>query len=172
MSLLIVYASKYGSTQKAVNILSDELEKKNIKNTAVNVNVISKNNIDLTKYDAILIGGSIYFGKIQKNIIKFCQNNKKTLLKKKIGLFICSGNEKEIDRQFKNSFDSELLNHSINKGYFGYEYDFEKMNFLYKIIVKKIAGINQSKSEIKIDKIKNFVNKFNKDLKKGIDGQE
>jgi len=110
--------------------------------------------------------------RFKKNIIKFCQTNKKTLLNKKIGLFICSGNGKEIDNQFENSFDSELLDHSLTKGYFGYEYNFEKMNFLYKIIVKKITGINQSVSKIKIDKIKAFVKKFNKDLKKGLHGQE
>jgi len=64
--MLIVYASKYGSTQKVVNILSGELENNNIKNITVNVNDISKSNIDLSKYSSIVIGGSIYFGKIQK----------------------------------------------------------------------------------------------------------
>jgi len=164
MLILIVYASKYGAVKKAANILSGELQKKNLSNTSINISDLSNNNIDLSKYESIIIGGSIYFGKIQKSLIKFCKNNKDTLLNKTISFFVCSGNEKEIDNHFENSFDSELLDHSLTKGYFGYEYNFEKMNCLYKIIVKKIAAINHSEYKIKIENIKSFVNKLNKEM--------
>jgi len=38
------------------------------------------------------------------------------------------------------------------------------MNCLYKFIVKKIAAINHSEYKIKIENIKSFVNKLNKEM--------
>lgn len=39
----------------------------------------------LTEYDTVLIGGSIYMGKIQKEITRFCKHNTKQLLQKSWG---------------------------------------------------------------------------------------
>ena len=151
MSLLIVYSSKYGATEKTaehlVKFYGNEAYLLNLKNRL-------KQDLNLEKYDSIALGGSIYVGKIQKEIKKFCDKYQNEILKKKLGLFICCGSDDEIDKYFKDSFGNELFSHSVYNAHFGYEYNFERMTFLNKIIVKKIAGINKSESNILMKNIK------------------
>ncbi|TYB31581.1 MAG: flavodoxin [Candidatus Mcinerneyibacterium aminivorans] len=158
MSLLIIYSTKYGCTEKVANRLANYYRKKyhliNIKKQNFNPDI-------LNEFNSIAIGGSIYAGKIQKEISKFCEDYKDLLLKKKIGLFICCGSEAEIDKYFEKSFISEVLEHAVDKAYMGYEYNFDKMNFLEKMLVKSIAKIKENKSLIKEENIKNLANKLN-----------
>jgi menaquinone-dependent protoporphyrinogen oxidase len=153
VKILLVYASKYGATKKAAEKLAEYLE-----NSVKLVNLKEENlkEIRLKDYDTIAIGGSIYAGKIQKEVTKFCSDYKSEIISKKLGLFICCGNEQEFDNQLRNSFEQELINHAITKGYFGYEYNLKKMNFLFKMIIKKMAKIKKSKFEIMEENIKKF----------------
>ena len=63
MSTLIVYASKYGCTEKCVKLMSKKLNDK-----VDLINLKNINDIDLSKYDKVIIGGSIYIGRIQKEV--------------------------------------------------------------------------------------------------------
>ncbi len=157
MSLLIIYSSKYGSTEKSAKNLG-KFYGKNF--SLLNIKNRKKQDIDLEKYDSIAIGGSIYVGKIHREIKRFCSDYEKELLKKKIGLFLCCGSENELNKYFKDSFGTKLLPHSVYNAHFGYEYDFDKMSFLSRVAVKKIAGINKSKSNILKDNIKKMAKKL------------
>ncbi|MFW5787717.1 MAG: flavodoxin domain-containing protein [Halanaerobiales bacterium] len=70
MRTLIVYASKYGCTEKAVNRLADYLGE----GTQL-LNLINEDNkiIKLEEYDTVVVGGSIHAGNIQKEVKKFCE---------------------------------------------------------------------------------------------------
>lgn len=78
------------------------------------------------------------------------------LLKKKIGLFICGAAAEEAQKEIADNFPHELLNAAAAKGYFGYEFNFEKMNFAMRAIIKKISKIDKSVSNILEDNIKEF----------------
>ena len=82
---------------------------------------------------------------------------------KKLGLFLCCAyeNEKSIE-QFENAFPKDIRNHASSKGILGYEYNFEKMNFLERAIIKKISGTKKSVSNINYKAINKFVNDFEK----------
>lgn len=82
MRALIVYATKYGCTEKCVDILKSYLD------IEVDVFNAKSNKIRLEKYDVVIIGGSVYMGKIQKEVTHFCKRNIKKLLKKKLGIFV------------------------------------------------------------------------------------
>ncbi|OCL26915.1 hypothetical protein U472_05355 [Orenia metallireducens] len=157
MKILLVYASKYGATKKAAEKLAEYLGD-SVK--LVNLKEGNLKGIRLKDYDTIAIGGSIYTGRIQKEVTKFCSDYKSEIISKKLGLFICCGNEQEFDNQLRNSFEQELINHAITKGYFGYEYNLKKMNFLFKMIIKKIANITKSESAIADNNIKDFAAKL------------
>ncbi len=130
------------------------------KNTSV-INIQKNKNIDLSKFDRVIIGGSIHAGMIQKKIKDFCNNHLEELLQKSLGLFYCGMNEPEYDSQMEKAFPQALRNHAKSKQVIGGEFLFEKMNFFQKLIVKKISGIKESVSKIDDDKIKDFVMKFN-----------
>jgi len=132
MSTLIVYSSKYGFTKTCAEILAKKLGEN------VDIYDLNSNLPDLMKYDKVIVGGSIYAGKIRKPVMRFCTDNLNTLKGKKLGLFIC-GMAKEDDeqKQLDSSFPQELLAVCAAKGFFGGECNYEKMNFLEKFSVKE-----------------------------------
>jgi menaquinone-dependent protoporphyrinogen oxidase len=155
MNTLIVYATQYGCTAKCASMLSENL--KNDDNTSVSVvDLGSKQKIALSDYEIVIIGGPITAGKINSKVRKFCADNLAELVKKKIGLFICGANAQEAQKELSDNFPQELLNIAVSRGYFGYEFNFEKMNFAMKAIIKKISKVDKSVSNILEDNIKEF----------------
>ncbi len=157
MRTLIAYGTKYGCAEKCAIELSKELngnvELSNLKN---------KSKIDFTKYDQVIIGGSAYIGKIQKEVTDFINNNMNELKNKKIGLFICGMQEGEmIGKEINDNFPAELVSKAKSVKHFGGEFTFNKMNFMEKAIVKKIVKVTSDKSDIHHDNIKSMAIEFN-----------
>lgn len=157
MKTAIIYASKYGCTEKCVNMLSKEL-----KGEAELINIKKTNNIDLSKYDKVIIGGSIYIGKIQKEITEFCNKNLDSLKTKNVGLFICGMQQGEaIKTELEQNFPKELLDVAKTKKYFGGEFIIHKVNFMEKMIIKKVAKVTEDKSFIIEKNIHEFADVMN-----------
>ena len=156
MNILIVFATKYGCTEKCVNKLKDKLT-----GEIDTVNLKNSSQINVSNYETVIIGGSIHAGKIQKKVKKFCQNYLSILIDKRIGLFICCMEEGEkAINQFNEAFPDELIQHASATGIFGGEFNFEKMNFVERYIVKKIAKIDKSISKISEENINKFINQI------------
>ena len=155
MNTLIAYATQYGCTEKCANILSANLRDDDNSSVLV-VDLGSKQKIALSDYDTVIIGGPITAGKINSKVKKFCAGNLPELLKKKIGLFICGAAAEQAQKELADNFPQELLNAAAAKGYFGYEFNFEKMNFAMRAIIKKISKVDKSVSNILEDNIKEF----------------
>lgn len=64
MKTAIVYMSMHGTTEKVVNIISEHLTQHD---TDI-FNLRNNKAPDLSKYDFVIIGGSIHAGMIQKRI--------------------------------------------------------------------------------------------------------
>lgn len=156
MKTLIVFASKHGCARKAADKLGkafgNETKVSEIRNIA---------KIDLTDFDRIIVGGSIRARRIQRGIKKFTQKYLTQLLEKKLGLFICCMEEGErAEKQFADAFPKQLIEHATAKGFFGGEFDFEKMNFIERLIVKKVAHITESVFNFKEDSVTDFINEL------------
>ncbi|MDP4144760.1 MAG: flavodoxin domain-containing protein [Bacillota bacterium] len=154
MKSIIIYSTKYGTVEKAAKIL-----KSKISHETEIINVAKDKIPALDDYDNIILGGSIYAGRTQKELIEFSNQNLQQLLKKKIGLFICGAqSEKEsIEKELKDAFSLELYNHAIFKDSFGSEINFEKLNFMEKIILRIVKGDKSSYSDIHENKIEELV---------------
>ena len=151
-NILIAYSTKHGSTKKCAEKLADNFDKATI------INLKKEPDIDISKYDTIIIGGSIYIGKIQKEINVFCKNNILGLKQKTIGLFICGMNEEQEYQELKEAFPEELYDIAIAKDSFGGEFNFEKMTFFEKVITRIVAKQKESVSKIHEDRITKFCN--------------
>lgn len=157
MKTLIVYSSKYGCTEKCAKKLSEKL-----KGSIELINLKEVKEIDISSYDKVIIGGSIYIGKIQNEVVNFCTENIKKLSTKKIGLFVCCMREGEsVDEQIRNSFPQELRLNAVAIENFGGEFIFNKMGFLDKLITKKVVKIDKDTSNILEDNINNFAQLMN-----------
>ncbi|MEI7594431.1 MAG: flavodoxin domain-containing protein [Bacteroidota bacterium] len=154
MRAAIIYISNHGTTEKIAHILQSEIGKDNSQLFNLKENI----HFDLSEFDVVFIGGSIHAGLIQKKITAFCQNRIKSLLQKKVGLFLCGMYEgKEAEKQISNAFPQNLQNHAKSYQYVGGELLFEKMNFFEKMIVKKVVGVTVSESKIKHESIKKLL---------------
>ncbi|MEH7111250.1 flavodoxin domain-containing protein [Neobacillus niacini] len=158
MKTLIVYCSSHGTTEKAVQLLSEWMEGEVL---AVDLKR-DKLDFDVRTFDIVIIGGSIHAGSIQSKIKHFIGKHYEDLLTKKLGLFLCCWHDGEtaID-QFDTAFPEELRRVSIANGIFGGEFLVSKMNFIERQIVKKVSGVTVDTSNLDKTAIMSFVMKIN-----------
>lgn len=136
LKTLIVYDSRYGCTEKCAQMIGSKL------GNAVVVNV---NNApeDIGFYDVIIIGGSIYMGKIQRSIKKFIERHIKVLLKKTVGLFIsCMFVGERGKEQLQKAFNKELYEKAKVKDFFGGEITYSKMKFFDRLLIRLFRKTN------------------------------
>lgn len=157
MNTLIVYSSKHGTAEKAANIL-----KSKIAGDVDVVNIMLEPSTNLEKYDNIILGGSIYMGRVQKKLSAFVTQSLSTLLEKQIGLFICAGEKDEAlkEKELIVAFPPVIFEHAIVKEVFGFEIDINKLNFFEKFIMSKVKGVTTSVYELSEEKINAFAEKI------------
>ena len=157
MKTLIIYATAHGCTEKcAVKV------KEGLNGDAVLVNIKKAKVPEIDSFDAVVIGGSIHAGAIQKRVKKFCQKHTDALLATRLGLFLCCMEEGEnAQAQFENAFPQNLRDHASAEGLFGGEFDFDRMKAIEKAIVKKVAGVDSSVSKISEENIQTFIDAMN-----------
>ncbi|MFH1214060.1 MAG: flavodoxin domain-containing protein [Candidatus Neomarinimicrobiota bacterium] len=152
MQTLIVYATKHGCTENCAESLARRLT-----GDVKTVNLKKNKLPDLDGFETIIVGGSIHAGRVQGIIKRFCQNHHDRLMEKRLGLFLCCMEEGDkAQAQFDLAFPGDLRAHAVVKGLFGGVIDFQKMNWLEKTIMKKIAKTDQNITNIKESEIDRF----------------
>lgn len=155
MKFLILFASKYGASEKCANLLSEKLN-----GHVTVINLKENKNINLSDYDKIIVGASVYAGNVQAEIKNFCATNSNLLLSKPFALFLScmSDGKEEINSYIQKSFSNELINHATAIDSLGYEFNFSKMNFFERQIIKMVVKSKNKKGEsvIKLDGKTNF----------------
>lgn len=152
MRTMIAYATKHGTTEKCARMLSESI------GGQVDLVDLDKNSeVSLENYDTVIIGGSVYAGSIRKEVTAFCKKHLETLKTKNTGLFICGlGEGAEAEKELKASFPAELLESAKAKAAFGGELIFGNLNFLERVIMKKMAKTDKDLSTLHEDVIKDF----------------
>ena len=154
MKTLIIYTSKTGTTEKCAKKLSAALKSET---RLLNLRDAAKEN--LGAYDAIIFGSYIHIGKVPSKLQKFIGKHPE-LMEKKLGLFLCMGDTAEkLDEYLANNFNERFLNHCSVKGYFGGEFNFEKMGFVIRKMIKKMSEGKELPS-VKVENIESFARKF------------
>lgn len=142
MSVLIVYASKYGSAQKCAESLAEKLKGN------VDLVDIQKENVPaLSNYHQVIVGGSIRFGRIQKQITEFLSQNIQALKTKKLGLFICCGFADNAPQHMQNVFPKDLLEAATVKECFGGEMDIHRLKFMDKLVAKMVTKMSEKEGK-------------------------
>jgi menaquinone-dependent protoporphyrinogen oxidase len=136
MKTLMIYSSKHGTTKECCYLVQE-----NLTHDSQIISIDKSDTIDLSTVDNILIGSSVYAGKINKKLLTFINKNLAELKNKKLGVFLCCGVEKELDTYF-NLLPSELIENA-KLFYCGGKIDLEEHNFLVKFMLKKIMNGNK-----------------------------
>lgn len=150
--ILIVYASKYGCTEKAAFLLQSRLcgaEVVNLQVTKVP---------ELAAYDSVILGGSIYYGRIRKEMAAFTAEHKQELLKKRLGLFICAGMAGEKgEEELKQAYPEIIYNKALVKEVMGDEIYPDRISILDKWVLRMVKGKgHKTGSGLSLDKLERF----------------
>ncbi len=158
MKTAIVFSSKYGTTQKCAEFINEELNEK-----AEIINLDKQECQHLGNYEVILIGGSVYAGKVKEEVRKFVEDNKEILSNKKVGFFLCckEGGDK-IEEYMNTNFPNSIVQKAFVKEHLGHEINLERMNFLEKVLLKTVFKVKKSYSNIHHKAIKKVVKKTDK----------
>lgn len=134
MKTLIVYAGKYGTTARIAGIIAQALAGQ------VQAHNLAEGPPPAPEdFERIVIGSSVYIGRIRKQAKAFCVQNKAVLLQKQLALFLCSGMPQNSEQYYKDNFDEALLQHASPKASFSGEFLVEKMGFLDKKMIAAVA---------------------------------
>ncbi|MDR2911660.1 MAG: flavodoxin domain-containing protein [Bacteroidales bacterium] len=155
MNTAIIYTSKHGTTEKVAQKIAAQLS-----NGTVEIfNLKTDREIDLGKFDTVILGTAIYADTPMQAMKKFCIAQNNTLQAKRLGLFVC-GMEPDKEKQqaeITGAFPQNLCEKAISTAFLGGEFLFETMNFFEKMVIRKIAKTDKSVSAIKEERIKEFV---------------
>lgn len=134
MRTLIIYSSKYGATKEVAEQIKSGLEE-----TCDLMSIRQEQEIDLGRYDRVLLGTSVYAGQIGKEMKTFAQVHKDELLEKKVGVFLVCLMKGQVDRYLKENFSEELVNHFYTAHECGGTLNVPKMNFAERMITRMVV---------------------------------
>ncbi len=157
MKTLILFASKYGATEKCAREIAQGI------NSSVDlVNLKMQNCDSLEPYHTVLIGGSVYAGRIQGEIKKYLESHQDALKGKNIGLFLCCKDEgaKAIE-YLQANLPEWVVKQAFMKEHLGHEIDFNKMNFMERSLLKLVFKVKEGYSKIDAAAIQRIAKKVN-----------
>ncbi|WP_080902809.1 flavodoxin domain-containing protein [Parabacteroides sp. Marseille-P3160] len=154
---VIVFVSKYGTTEKVARLLAGRLG-----NGVILISLMRNKKPDISSFDTIILGTSIYAGMPQKRMREFCKNNKEILLQRNIGLFICGmqPDSDSRDAEMVNAYPESLRRQAKANAFLGGEFLFDKLNFFEKLVIRKVSKVTGSISAIDIKAVEEFAKKM------------
>lgn len=139
MNAVIVYASKYGTVERFAGELKEAFGQ-----GCETHNLRESKNVDISSYDVVFVGGSIYAGRIQNEVQHFCTRNQSALLEKHVGLFIsCLYEGEDADRQLVASFPDWLFAHAFGTYIIGGEVRPAQLRLLDSILMKTFLHVRE-----------------------------
>lgn len=134
MSILITYASNNSTTSECAQILAQKLPNSQVAN-------LSKDKIDISNYDTVIIGSCIRFNNIHPAVIDFIRDNLDLLMKKNTAIYLCCGFPDKANQYLLHNFPKKLLNKSISIQCFGGKLKVKPYK-LYDLLVMQMVKKN------------------------------
>ena len=157
MTIMIAFRSKYGATARCARILSER-----VRGETRLVDLAVERRPDLTGCDVVLVGGSIYGGKIQREVTAFCDRNREALLGRRVGLFLCCLAEGERARQeMEGAFPPWLLAHAFARSLPGGELRFRTLRSLDRLLVRSVTTSRGDVSRLRVDALESLADDVN-----------
>lgn len=135
MDSLVIYGGKYGTTEACARKVAEQLDGAVVVSAAKDCSV---ENLEAAK--RVIVGTSIYAGSLNKEVADLLLKKRELLLQKDFAFFVCGMRSYEESMDFiRESFDPELLRHAQAYAFVGGQYQFDKMNFFEKQVIKMVT---------------------------------
>lgn len=138
MKVAIIYATHFGMSEQAAKHL-----KKLLKTQSDVISFSYREPIDLSSYDAFVLGGSIRMSILDQDFMIWMRHHQSELLAKPLALFVASGFPEKLDTYLKNIFPPALLEHALTVQHIGGSFDLTGLNFYDRFLLKLMK--NQAK---------------------------
>ena len=139
MRVLIPFASKYGTVAEVAERIAGDLRQE--VETRV-VHLRRQPSPAVGGFDVVLIGGSIYGGRIQREVTQFCERHRDALLSTQVGLFMaCLYHGSKAEAQLAEAFPSWLLAHAFGAYHVGGRVNQSRLGFWDRLLVRRISGV-------------------------------
>ncbi len=156
MKIAIIYSSHQGYALECAKQMADGLGTDAKQTELIEVKREAKK-FEIADYDTIIIGGGIHAGHLSGALRRFCSKHEALLCTKRLGLFICSTDKDNQEKQFIDNFPPSLLEVAITKGWFGGRIVFAEQKGLMRIILKKILKGEHDVYEERPEAVKAFM---------------
>ena len=154
MNTVILFATRYGSTENIAKLIWDKLP-----GEAKMVNIAKQQVPDISTFDAVVIGGPVYAGKLLKPLAAYMRQNLEELKKKKLALFLCAGEQEplQIEKMIASNFPAELCSRAVFKGALGGELKLENLSRFMKFVLKNLIKVKEGYSRVSEENINALV---------------
>lgn len=135
MRVLIAYRTRYGATESCARALAGKISAPTV------LHDLRAPGRPLSgDFDVVLIGGSIYGGKIQREIGSFCDQERDRLLSKHVGLFLSCFYEGERGvAELQTAFPPWLTAHAFVRELLGGTLSLERLSLPDRILVRSLV---------------------------------
>ena len=150
MRSIIIYSTTDGHTKKICDFINSNSSKNNFE--VLSINKIS--NLDFEKYELIVLGASIRYGKYSPLVFKFVKNYKKILNRKKNAFFSVNVVARKTEKSLPetNPYIQKFLKKTnwVPKkiGVFAGKVDYPNYNFINKLAIRLIMYITKGPTDI------------------------
>ena len=150
MRSIIIYSTTDGHTKKICDFINSNSNRNNFE--VLSINKIS--NLDIEKYELIVLGASIRYGKHSPLVFKFVKNYKKILNKKKNAFFSVNVVARKTEKSLPetNPYIQKFLKKTnwVPKkiGVFAGKVDYPNYNFINKLAIRFIMYITKGPTDI------------------------
>lgn len=151
MRILVVYATKYGCTAECAEMLAERLRDRGAEAVVAEA---PARGADPTSFDAILVGGSVYMGRMRPAATRWLKRHQRALLARPLGLFACCYTPDGTERFLESLFPAYLLSHARAAACVGGRLDYERMSPAYRKLfmsLKRIPDFDEKFTEPEID---------------------
>ncbi|MFW5841719.1 MAG: flavodoxin domain-containing protein [Bacillota bacterium] len=142
MAKLLIYVSKTGVTESVANDI--------LKGTDESVDVFNLYESapkSLDAYDTVIMGAPTYMGRAHKTMRKWVKTHRDTLKEKILYFYIVGADhETDVDAVLKASYPEDLIDCATRKSHCGGAFRFDRMSFLSRFIIKKVAKSKAAES--------------------------
>lgn len=153
MKLAILYATRYGATRRAAELLADACLKRGLEQTDVQTDDLT-NLRTLPEAQVVVIGAPIYAGSIPKGASRFLDAHVDELMHRRVGLYLsCLYEGERAEQQLADNFPPRLVAHSFGRYYVGGRVEPGKLRWIDRMIMKRVAGVREDVDRLRPQEI-------------------
>lgn len=117
MKIVIMYATKYGTTRRCAELLSNNLKNQEV--TLLHIGRGGQKIPDISCYDIVVFGSNIRMNKIDRELSEYLKKNQDMLLQMRCAYFLCCGFTDCFEDYLYKNIPERLIENSPSVACFG-----------------------------------------------------